>query len=722
VNRWQRISLGLAAAALVAVVTGIFALHSSRGNRPATQSDRAIISIDPCSVPSPDVPTWRDGQSSESVARVTDANQTAVREPNDAERTVADSESIRSIREASNVSPASRLGGTIRGRVLRPDGTPYVETMELIEMLRVRVQAPGYERACGIDDAGRFECTGLDAGRYAVTVVDSPDPHRILCHGVLADVSPKASSEEVVLVLGPETTVTVRALSDPDLQPVKACSVVMESTRGPAVATGKTDGQGLCPFGLVTGSYRVYVLTWDQEQSIEVSPTLVTVKAPGPPMTVELLLPQREPEKNLIDIALVDLEGRPLPGLVTLEAVVSDPNAEPAARFSLPEPTFQPPGGLVGSACDASGLLGRRFIWRKDSQNTEMTLVLEPGATIAGRVIGVDRKPVPGARIGLETLMLDNRWSGLGDPLFAATTDDDGYFQLQDVSVGPRVRATAFLGTLSGRSRSLDLQAADIADAGEIVLTGSRPGSGIVGGRITDEHDLPVANRAIKVGIGRASQNLVTDADGCYALTDMPTDRPLTITIDVPTYGVWSRTAVADDYACDFQVVPQGWGALGQEAPPLVADTWFNHAPITLKEVRGRVVLLTFRNFTMDRDAGLATIRSLLTEFGSKGLLVVAVYDHLPGGNPVAEDIVTTHLTSLFEGASIAGVLDSDPDLVADLMPPGRPPGVTAGATHWLYQVHERPASFLIDKKGIVRFCEPRENNLRERIVKLLEE
>ncbi|HOC65609.1 MAG TPA: carboxypeptidase regulatory-like domain-containing protein, partial [Sedimentisphaerales bacterium] len=290
------------------------------------------------------------------------------------------------------------------------------------------------------------------------------------------------------------------------------------------------------------------------------------------------------------------------------------------------------------------------------------------------------------------------------------------------VSVGPRVRAMAFLGTVSGRSVSLDLRAADVADAGEIVLTGSRPGSGIVRGRITDEQDLPVANRAIRVGIGRASQNLVTDADGCYTLTDMPTDRSITITIEVPSYGTWSRTTTADDYACDFQLVPQGWGALGQEAPPLVADTWFNHAPITLKEARGRVVLLTFRNFTMDRDPGLATIRSLLTEFGPNGLLVIAIYDHLPGGNPVAADLVTTHLTSLFEGASIAGVLDSDPDLVADLMPPGRPPGVTAGATHWLYQVHERPVSFLIDKKGIVRFCEPRENNLRERIVELLDE
>jgi hypothetical protein len=416
------------------------------------------------------------------------------------------------------------------------------------------------------------------------------------------------------------------------------------------------------------------------------------------------------------------LEGRPVPGFVTLEGAVADPNAEPSASFSFPEPTFQPPGGLLGSACDASGVLGRRFIWRKDPQRSEMTIVLEPSATIAGRVIGMDRKPVAGARVSLETLMLDNRWSGLGDSLYATISDAEGYFQIDGVLVGPRVRAIAFLGTLSGRSTSLDLKAADVADAGQIVLSGSKPGSGIIRGRVTDEQDLPVADRAVKIGIGRATQNLITDADGYYTLTDMPTDRTITVTIEVPSYGTWSRTTTADDFACDFQLVPQGWGALGQEAPPLVVDAWFNHTPMTLKEVRGRVVLLTFRNFTMDRDPGLATIRGLLTEFSARGLLVIAVYDHLPGGSSIAEDVITNHITGLFEGAPIAGVLDADPTLVADLMPPGRPPGATAGATHWLYQVHEQPASFLIDKKGIVRHCTAKESALRDWIERLLDE
>lgn len=722
-TRRQNISFGLTATALVTVVAAILVLCFSERQGHPTEPAFDIIANDPCSVPLSDTQPLRENERPEVFASIAESNEVAISETDGAETPASVAKLTSSPHAASGAVVASASGGVIRGTVLRPDGTPYVETIEWTESLRVRVQAPGYERTCTIDESGRFECAGLEAGRYAVTVIDSLARHRVLCHGIDVDLNPDGVVNDIVLVLGgAETTVTVQVLSDPGLQPLERWSVVIESRQGPGVATGKTDGQGLCEFDVVAGLYRVCAPMSDRGQSAETPPILLSVRSSGQPVTVELLVPQDEPKESLIDIALVDSEGRPIPGFVTLEGVVADPNAEPAVSFSVPEPTFQPRDGLLGSACDMSGTLGRRFIWRKNARNDAMTIVLEPPATVVGRVIGADRKPVSGARVTLETLMLDNRWSGLGEALYATSSDDEGYFQLDGVLVGPRIRSVGFLGTLSGRSRSLNLAPSEIGDVGEIILTGRTPGTGVIQGYITDEQDEPVANRAIKAGIGRAMQNLVTDADGGYMLTDMPTDRPVSVTIEVPTYGTWSRTTVADDFACDFQVVPQGWGALGQEAPLLFAETWFNHAPVTLKEVRGRVVLLTFRDFSMHRDPGLATIRSLLTEFGSKGLLVIAVYDHLPGGNSVAADLVTTHIAGLFEGAPIAGMLDSDPDLVADLMPPGRPPGVTAGATHWLYQVHERPASFLIDKKGIVRHCTERDSALRDWVEKLLDE
>ena len=65
---------------------------------------------------------------------------------------------------------------------------------------------------------------------------------------------------------------------------------------------------------------------------------------------------------------------------------------------------------------------------------------------------------------------------------------------------------------------------------------------------------------------------------------------------------------------------------------------------------------------------------------------------------------------------------DADPAVVADLMPPERPTGASAGATHWMYQVHSRPAFFLIDKAGTVRHCTGKDSELREWIRQLLGE
>lgn len=721
-TRRRNISFGVAAVALVTIVAAILVFRSSERQGDPTEPTPGVATNDPCGISSSDAQRLRESDPPEPVARIADANEVATPEANAPQSAILGPESSPSTRVTSNADVAPMPGGVIRGTVLRPDGTLYVEPMELTEMLRVQVRAPSYERACTIDESGRFECAGLEAGRYAVTVVDSLVPYRIPCHGMEVDLSPDAAPADVVLSLGVETIASVQVLSDPGLQPLKAWSVVVESRQGPATATTKTDSQGRCEFSVVAGPYRVYVPMRKEGQPIEVSPTLVSVKPSGQPPVVRLLVPSQPPQEDRINIVLVDSEGRPIPGFVSLEGVIADPNAEPVSSFVIPEPTLHPRGGLLGSACDTSGTLGRRFIWAQDAQNAEMTVVLEPPATVVGRVLGADRKALSGARIGLETLMLDNRWSALGDALYTAISDAEGYFQIDGVLVGPRIRGVAFLGTLSGRSRSLNLEPSGIGDVGEIVLTGGSPGTGIIQGRIIDEQDEPVANRPIRAGIARAMRSLVTGADGSYMLTDMPTDRSVTVMIEVPTYGTWSRTTMADDLACDFQVVPQGWGAVGEEAPVLFGETWFNHAPVVLKEVRGRVILLTFRNFSTDRDPGMTTIRSLSREFGSKGLLVIAVYDHLPGGNSVAVDLVTTHLTELFEGAPIAGMLDSDPDLVADLMPPGRPPGVTAGATHWLYQVHERPASFLIDKKGIVRHCAERDSELRGWVERLLNE
>jgi len=470
--------------------------------------------------------------------------------------------------------------------------------------------------------------------------------------------------------------------------------------------------------------------TGEPHATESMEPRVGAAKDPGPnpsPKPTEeeatVALPVSEPDsERMITGVLLDAESNPVEGYVTFDRARQTFAVEPASTFAVPAPDRALPQGVIGHAWDISGQLERRFLWPGSDPDEEMTIVLEPHASVVGQLVDTQRRPTSSARLDLQTQMLDGAWRGAEEYLETPAVDEEGYFVFDKVAIGLKLRVTAHHGTLSGRSRQISLTAGQVVDAGEIVMTGLRPGAGLVQGRLIDETGRPLADRAVNVRVGRSSQWLRTDAEGYYVMTDMPTDRSITIVIEVDSYGSWSRATTPDDFACDFRLCPQGWDVQGKEALPLFAGRWFNHAPMTLKEVKGRVVLLTFRDFAGDRDPGLSRLQNLHSQYGRKGLLIIAVYNHLPQGGSLAGDLVVNHLAASFGDASIAGFLDGDPALVADLMPPERPAGAAAGATRWLYQVHSQPAFFLIDKAGKVRHCAGDAGRLNGWIESLLDE
>ncbi|UCD52741.1 MAG: hypothetical protein JSW27_08900 [Phycisphaerales bacterium] len=589
-------------------------------------------------------------------------------------------------------------------------------------MLSVHVTAPDYLRKCEIREEGRFECAGLDAGSYMISVVDALAGRRILCHGAHVELHPEVASEEVLLVLGREVPVVVRVLDEQSLAPRADCPVAVQSMQAVTEVSGETDAEGLCEFSLVGGRYRIDVSLWQEGRLTEVASKLIRVKPTDSVLTVNLLVPAAETAQGMIRGVLVDAAGDPVEGYVMLEHTPQASSGEVGTSFAIPEPDRQPPEGLLGYARDVSGELGRRFLWPQGDPNEVLTLVLEPHTSVVGQIVGTDRKPMSEVDLDLQIQMLDGTWRGADKALDTPLIDSEGCFVFERIPVGVKVRITAHRGTLSGYSHRMSLTPGEPVDAGQIVMTGRRPGTGIIEGRITDETGASLADRRIRVQIGRHTQWLRTNGGGYFVLSEMPEGQPLNVTIELHPYGPWSRTAIPSDYACDFQLCPQGWGVVGQKAPPLLGGRWFNHAPVTLEQLLGRVVLLAFRNLDRDTDPGLARIRALQNEFEAQGLLVIAIYNHLPGTSRLAEDIVAEHLLSLLQGASIAGLLDADPALVADLMPAERPSGANGGATHWMYQVHTRPVFFLIDKTGKVRHCTGKDAELREWIQRLLKE
>jgi peroxiredoxin len=130
-------------------------------------------------------------------------------------------------------------------------------------------------------------------------------------------------------------------------------------------------------------------------------------------------------------------------------------------------------------------------------------------------------------------------------------------------------------------------------------------------------------------------------------------------------------------------------GVIDQPAPPWQVSQWFNSEPLTLEQLRGKVVLVRwFMGPSCPFCSGTApTLRALHERYADKGLAVIGMYHHKEQ-TPLDPDQVAGWVKHF--GYRFPVAIDKD---------------WTTLRTWWL-DGHDRAftsASFLIDKQGVVR-------------------
>lgn len=130
-------------------------------------------------------------------------------------------------------------------------------------------------------------------------------------------------------------------------------------------------------------------------------------------------------------------------------------------------------------------------------------------------------------------------------------------------------------------------------------------------------------------------------------------------------------------------------GVIDQPAPPWQVSQWFNSPPLSLEQLRGKVVLVRwFMGPSCPFCSGTApTLRALHERYADKGLAVIGMYHHKEQ-TPLDPDQVAGWIKHY--GYRFPVAIDKD---------------WTTLRTWWL-DGHDRAytsASFLIDKQGIVR-------------------
>ncbi|MGE4620476.1 MAG: carboxypeptidase-like regulatory domain-containing protein [Planctomycetota bacterium] len=188
--------------------------------------------------------------------------------------------------------------------------------------------------------------------------------------------------------------------------------------------------------------------------------------------------------------------------------------------------------------------------WAQRSQRVvledprEISVELEPGATIDGIVLSTEGAIVAGAQVRIAEAE-GNNWSQIPPPLPWTTSGNDGRFLLEGVPVGSYdIRAEA-MGFVDGRLRGIEILSEETV-AAEVVLEKGA----VVRGIVRNEEGEPLGD--IEVVVNRNSRNrggteerTKTFANGEFVIDTLP-DGEYRVTCTGDGWRRWRETVPAD--------------------------------------------------------------------------------------------------------------------------------------------------------------------------------
>jgi len=590
-------------------------------------------------------------------------------------------------------------GGFIHGQIRYDDGRAHTDPAAIV-LETHDVQ----ESFCHTDGQGRFTTTGLIPGTYRLSAISSGS--EVLCAPVEVVVDLSSEGNEVVFLIHEASPVQVRVVDEKTQRPLPEVFVYAQASKGASqtVATGRTDAKGLCRLNLQPGQYVVEAQGW-QAGRIHSFFQEVVVLSDSKDLSVEIAISKRPHIQGW----LVDRKGFAVQGFVQIDGThMTDANG----LFSVPEPFGDLMEDHLCYAFDQTRQLGVGFFWSKSEKTGDLVLVLEPVATVTGRVMNADGTVCVDVAPQLWTRTSGGGWRNSAKNPWQLKVGQDGVFVFTNVPVGmpvdvhaekPGFQVTAKLGDLSG-GQTIDT--GDVALKGISGIDETTDWTGILKGRVIDEEGNPVVGYKVDTGIGTSRFEDSTDRKGRFELKGLPLDKRLYVGLYVPGYGHCYQNVTPDGNDLVIQIFPQGWDLLGKKAPPLKISRWFNSDPETLTHLNGQVVLLQIGVLLPNYSRDLSRMLELVDKYADQGLEIIAIHQPLrvTWAGKVSEVDIEQYLID--QAVPFAFCLDK---------------GGSNGETYAQYDVKATPALYLIDKTGHVRIS-PTPDNLDTWVKQLLAE
>jgi protocatechuate 3,4-dioxygenase beta subunit len=335
------------------------------------------------------------------------------------------------------------------------------------------------------------------------------------------------------------------------------------------------------------------------------------------------------------------------------------------------------------------GLLGKRLQSKEDATGE---IRLTPVGVIRGRVVGVDGKPIPSAKVSTQVRSEQN---GISDGHYEC--DAAGRYEVKDAVGGAEyavlAQADKYGQCLSGQFTLDPGGTHEVEDLTLVVADKS------VEGTVEDENGSPLANVQLQCyGQGTGNRNAQSDAKGHFRIENL-VDESLQVWAwyNGPNGNLQGRAQpMAGD--ADVKIVmgqqaqpenPEERKArllVDKEAPGLEVDAWVHGDAATLESLRGVPVVLAFWDSAHPSSPDMVALLNRLCE-KHPNVPVIAVHS-VAGQDPAAARAALKKLVKE-QGVQFRVAMDK----------PGKGPGATCEK----YKA-KPPSVYLIDAEGKVRF------------------
>ena len=439
----------------------------------------------------------------------------------------------------------------------------------------------------------------------------------------------------------------------------------------------------------------------------------------GIPRTVQIIYEKRT---ILVKGQLVNKDGKQVKGFIT--TMFGKIQTDEKGEFLVSSNSQRKPIGIqVSYAFSKDKKLSRGFFWKYDDEPNTLEIVVEPLATITGRVVDKNGAGIGDVKPGIDVLLGGGMSGRVSKNEWLTTINKDGKFKFEGVPVGLPMRIFVGKPGYQGWLDLPELKAGETTEAGDIMLKplsgyedGGTEWTGVLSGQVINEKNKPMAGLRISCQPGGKFVETKTNRKGRYTLKGLPKGKKVRGSVYAKGYGHTRFETVINGNEVDIQLFPQGWDLLNKKAPGLFVRKWLNTEPLRLEQYHGKIVLLQLGVYLPYYLNHFELLEKIQKKYGSEVIEVIIVHQKLHAEYGVTERDITEFIKK-HKINSPFGIDDSS-DKVRDLAPRRL---IGNGAMYSLYDVKATPALYLIDKKGILRIS-PTEDNLEQWIKRLLAE